>query len=227
MRNLPLNWRWSGFSNRRFAAGVCSASLAPVAKAKSSETKSIGPALGFEARLWAGAGKMREHMDASGYNGARPEGLCLGFIFLEYISDTFEEKREQLLFGFSEPKSEWFIEDEPQRAESTENRDSSLSASIGERVGVRCRIQRNVESFRADLHPDLKCDFIHHRSPVGVAGFVMSETTSSGHSCAIKINEDVRKYAAQTIAEEGALKQGIEAKSKGFVKKGAEVYAKV
>ncbi len=42
----------------------------------------------------------------------------------------------------------------------------------------------------------------------------------------MKITEDVRKYAAeQGIAEEEAFKQGMEAKSKEFVKKGAEVYA--
>jgi type I restriction enzyme M protein len=124
-----------------------------------------GSALDFEAQFWAAADKMRGHMDASEYNGARPEGLCLGLIFLKYISDAFEEKREQLRFGFSDPKSEWFIKDEPQRAEAAENRDFfSLSASIGflrsrerekvaqpdegrvgrtiqwERAGVRCRI---------------------------------------------------------------------------------------
>jgi phosphomethylpyrimidine synthase len=43
----------------------------------------------------------------------------------------------------------------------------------------------------------------------------------------MKITEDVRKYAAeQGIAEEAALKQGMEEKSKEFVEKGAEVYAK-
>jgi phosphomethylpyrimidine synthase len=41
----------------------------------------------------------------------------------------------------------------------------------------------------------------------------------------MKITEDVRKYAAeQTIAEEEA--SGMEAKSKEFVEKGVEVYAK-
>ena len=40
--------------------------------------------------------------------------------------------------------------------------------------------------------------------------------------------ENVRKYAAeQGTAEEEALKKGMEAKSKEFVGKGAEVYAKV
>ncbi len=46
--------------------------------------------------------------------------------------------------------------------------------------------------------------------------------------CSMKITEDVRKYAAeQGIAEEEALKKGMEAKSKEFVEKGVEVYAKV
>jgi phosphomethylpyrimidine synthase len=43
----------------------------------------------------------------------------------------------------------------------------------------------------------------------------------------MKTAEDVRKYAAkQGIAEEEALKKGMEEKSKEFVEKGAEVYAK-
>ena len=43
----------------------------------------------------------------------------------------------------------------------------------------------------------------------------------------MKITEDVRKYAAeQGIPEEEALKRGMEEKSKEFVEKGAEVYAK-
>jgi hypothetical protein len=48
------------------------------------------------------------------------------------------------------------------------------------------------------------------------------------HFCSMMITEDVRKYAAeQGIAEEEALKRGMGAKSKEFVEKGAEVYAKV
>jgi phosphomethylpyrimidine synthase len=47
----------------------------------------------------------------------------------------------------------------------------------------------------------------------------------------MKIAEDVRPVrcgtAEQGIAEEEALKKGMEEKSREFVKKGAEVYAKV
>ena len=43
----------------------------------------------------------------------------------------------------------------------------------------------------------------------------------------MRITEDVRKYAAKLgIAEEESLKKGLEEKSKEFVEKGAEVYAK-
>ena len=45
--------------------------------------------------------------------------------------------------------------------------------------------------------------------------------------CSMKITEDVRKYAAeQGVKEEEALRAGMEQKSKEFVRKGAEVYAK-
>jgi phosphomethylpyrimidine synthase len=44
----------------------------------------------------------------------------------------------------------------------------------------------------------------------------------------MRLTEDDRKHAAeQGIAEEEDLKRGMEAKSKEFVEKGAEVYAKV
>ncbi len=47
------------------------------------------------------------------------------------------------------------------------------------------------------------------------------------HFCSMKITEDVRKYAAeQGMSEAEALQKGMEEKSKEFVEKGAEVYAK-
>jgi phosphomethylpyrimidine synthase len=45
------------------------------------------------------------------------------------------------------------------------------------------------------------------------------------HFCSMKITEDVRKYAAeQGIAEEEALKKGMEEKSREFSSKGSELY---
>ena len=88
-----------------------------------------GSALDFEAQLWAAADKMRGHMDASEY-----KHVCLGLIFLKYISPTrSRRKREQLpLFWLcSIPKSEWFIKEvKPGRAEAAESRDEYLAANV-------------------------------------------------------------------------------------------------
>ncbi|PYJ04421.1 MAG: phosphomethylpyrimidine synthase [Verrucomicrobia bacterium] len=47
------------------------------------------------------------------------------------------------------------------------------------------------------------------------------------HFCSMKITEDVRRYAAeQGLSEEAALRKGMADKSKEFVEKGAQVYAK-
>jgi type I restriction enzyme M protein len=48
--------------------------------------------LGFEAKLWLAADKMRNNMDAAEY-----KHVVLGLIFLKYISDAFEEKRAKLI----------------------------------------------------------------------------------------------------------------------------------
>ena len=57
--------------------------------------------------------------------------------------------------------------------------------------------------------------------------FVMVSRVEWRHADAVKISNDIRKYAAeQGIAEEEALKKGMEEKSKEFAEKGNEIYAK-
>ncbi|MBK8477262.1 MAG: SAM-dependent DNA methyltransferase [Opitutaceae bacterium] len=50
--------------------------------------------IGFEAKLWLAADKLRSNMDAAEY-----KHVVLGLIFLKYISDTFEEHRAKLVEG--------------------------------------------------------------------------------------------------------------------------------
>jgi len=47
--------------------------------------------LGFEAKLWAAAGAIRNNMDATKY-----KHVVLGLIFLKYISDAFDAKHGEL-----------------------------------------------------------------------------------------------------------------------------------
>jgi type I restriction enzyme M protein len=51
----------------------------------------------FEPKLWLAADKLRNNMDAGEY-----KHVVLGLIFLKYISDSFEEKHEQLQEQVSE-----------------------------------------------------------------------------------------------------------------------------
>jgi type I restriction enzyme M protein len=51
-----------------------------------------GATLGFEAKLWQAADKLRNNLDAAEY-----KHVVLGLIFLKYISDAFEEHRAKLV----------------------------------------------------------------------------------------------------------------------------------
>ncbi len=60
-------------------------------RTKKSKNDGNGANLGFEAKLWTMADKMRGHMDSGEY-----KHVVLGLIFLKYISDAFQEKYEAL-----------------------------------------------------------------------------------------------------------------------------------
>lgn len=58
--------------------------------------------VGFEEKLWSAADKLRSHMDAAVY-----KHVVLGLIFLKYVSDSFEDRYQELVNeqdGFEEEK---------------------------------------------------------------------------------------------------------------------------
>ncbi|MEK7476069.1 MAG: class I SAM-dependent DNA methyltransferase [Candidatus Coatesbacteria bacterium] len=59
---------------------------------KAASAQRTGANLGFEAKLWLAADKLRNNMDAAEY-----KHVVLGLIFLKYVSDAFEERRQQLV----------------------------------------------------------------------------------------------------------------------------------
>ena len=94
-------------------------------KKTETNTNKNGTTLGFEAKLWQAADKLRNNMDAAEY-----KHVVLRLIFLKYISDTFEEKRDVLLKEFANPRSEFYIKDETIRLQSIEDRDKYLAENI-------------------------------------------------------------------------------------------------
>ena len=71
-----------------------SAAKTQVTNEAATDTKQSGATLGFEAKLWLTADKLRNNMDAAEY-----KHVVLGLIFLKYISDTFDEHHAKLVAG--------------------------------------------------------------------------------------------------------------------------------
>jgi len=83
------------------------------------------------------------------------------------------------------------------------------------------------DQFNLSLDPVTAREFHDETLPQEGAKTAHFCSMCGPHFCSMKITEDVRKYAAeQGIAEEEALKKGMEAKSKEFAEKGNELYAK-
>jgi phosphomethylpyrimidine synthase len=83
------------------------------------------------------------------------------------------------------------------------------------------------DQFNLSLDPETAREFHDQTLPQEGAKSAHFCSMCGPHFCSMKITEDVRKYAAeQGVTEEEALKKGMEAKSKEFVEKGAEVYTK-
>ena len=95
---------------------------APSPKAKAAA--SAAP-LGIEDTLWKAADQLRGNMDASEY-----KHVVLGLIFLKYISDAFEERRVTLYSSTADPTDSYFIAEEAERYEVTEDRDEYLSEGV-------------------------------------------------------------------------------------------------
>jgi type I restriction enzyme M protein len=61
-------------------------------KNPTARTSDDGATVGYEAQLWQMADALRGSMDAAEY-----KHVCLGLLFLKYISDAFEERHAVLI----------------------------------------------------------------------------------------------------------------------------------
>jgi phosphomethylpyrimidine synthase len=83
------------------------------------------------------------------------------------------------------------------------------------------------DQFNLSLDPETAREFHDETLPQEGAKTAHFCSMCGPHFCSMKITEDVRKYAAeQGIAEEEALKKGMEEKSREFTENGSELYAK-
>jgi len=61
----------------------------------------------FKQTLWKSAEKLRNQMDAAEY-----KHIVLGLIFLKYISDSFTKQKEKIKEMVTDPKSDFFINED-------------------------------------------------------------------------------------------------------------------
>lgn len=88
--------------------------------------------VGFEEKLWLAADKLRSNMDAAEY-----KHVVLGLIFLKYVSDSFEEKYQELVsegYGDEEDRDEYLADNifyVPKEARWSEIEKYATSTEIG------------------------------------------------------------------------------------------------
>lgn len=61
----------------------------------------------LDKKLWNAADKLRSNIDAAEY-----KHVVLGLIFLKYVSDSFEERREELIEKFRNLKDDYYLGDD-------------------------------------------------------------------------------------------------------------------
>jgi phosphomethylpyrimidine synthase len=83
------------------------------------------------------------------------------------------------------------------------------------------------DQFNLSLDPETAREFHDETLPQEGAKTAHFCSMCGPHFCSMKITEDVRKYAAeQGVAEDEALKRGLEQKATEFNEAGAEIFAK-
>ena len=84
------------------------------------------------------------------------------------------------------------------------------------------------DQFNLSFDPDTAREFHDETLPEQGAKVAHFCSMCGPHFCSMKITQDVRDYAASLgVAEEQALKTGMEQKSREFLEKGAEIYQKI
>jgi type I restriction enzyme M protein len=114
--------------------------------------------LGFEAKLFSAADKLRNNMDAAEY-----KHVVLGLIFLKYVSDSFEAKYQELVTGKaegmdSEDPDEYISENVfwvPEKARWRYISSNARSSEIGRVIDeAMIEIERNNKSLKGTLPKD-------------------------------------------------------------------------
>ncbi|MFS0637939.1 class I SAM-dependent DNA methyltransferase [Mesobacillus foraminis] len=142
--------------------------------------------IGFEEKLWSAADKLRNNMDAGEY-----KHVVLGLIFLKYVSDTFQEKWQELMNedpDFAEdrdaymaegvfwvpPNARWgYIADRAKLPEIGQVIDNALDAIEKENQSLKGVLPKNYS--RPELDKRILGEIIDLFSNIDVGGSLAKE----------------------------------------------------
>ena len=93
--------------------------------------------VGYEAQLWQMADALRGSMDAAEY-----KHVCLGLLFLKYISDAFEERHAYLGRAVDDPKDEYYLPPSTRNPATPSPGCSRIRTSTAPRASSGCRPRR-------------------------------------------------------------------------------------
>lgn len=114
--------------------------------------------------LWAAADKLRANMDAAEY-----KHIVLGLIFIKYVSDTFQARRDELIKRFTDPNDPYFLDDADEKAiaNELEERDyyTEVSAFWVPSDGRWERLQGLAKQADIGQHIDHALDTIELENP--------------------------------------------------------------
>lgn len=82
----------------------------------------------LDKKLWISADKLRSTLDASQY-----KHTVLGMIFLKYVSDSFDIRREELTEQFKTPDHEYFLDPEDFGGEDSDDYRAEINNELEER----------------------------------------------------------------------------------------------
>ena len=74
----------------------------------------------LEKKLWTSANKLLPSLDAAVY-----KHVVLGMVFVKYVSDSFETRRQELMAAFRDPENDYYLGEDSDDfiEEELENRD--------------------------------------------------------------------------------------------------------
>ena len=61
----------------------------------------------LEKKLWTSANKLLPSLDAAVY-----KHVVLGMVFVKYVSDSFETRRQELMKAFKDPENDYYLGDD-------------------------------------------------------------------------------------------------------------------